>query len=393
MLAMLGDNSEHVMSYWVMYEAFDSPVLGGFAVIAHWTPFLLLSVTIGALVDRFDCRRIIQVAQVTFMVVSLTWGILFLTGTFQVWHAVVLLILHGLSGSLWSPASQLIIHDIVGDTHLQSGVRLNATARQLGILMGPALGGLLMLVVGPARGLMLNALIYLPLTIWLLRVPYTGHVRALEGRPVRLSLRQTAGVLREVARNRAILSMVALAGITSLLVGNAYEAQMPALAADFGGDEIALDYTRLLAANAAGAVIGGLLLESAGLLRASARTAIVCAALWCVAIGGFAAARSYPVALLLMFVAGVFQLAFGAMAQTIVQLEAPANQRGRAIGLFNMAQLGLRLGAGVSVGMLGGLIGVRWSLGLSASVLLMIVLGLLAYFTAAQSRKPAVREW
>ena len=58
MLAMMADNIEHVISYWVLFQTFHSPVLAGFAVISHWTPFLLFSVYFGALADRFDCRKI-----------------------------------------------------------------------------------------------------------------------------------------------------------------------------------------------------------------------------------------------------------------------------------------------------------------------------------------------
>jgi hypothetical protein len=60
MLAMMADNIEHVISYWVLFEIFQSPVLAGFAVISHWTPFLLLSVYFGGLADRYDCRKLIQ---------------------------------------------------------------------------------------------------------------------------------------------------------------------------------------------------------------------------------------------------------------------------------------------------------------------------------------------
>jgi hypothetical protein len=79
-----------------------------------------------------------------------------------------------------------------------------------------------------------------------------------------------------------------------------------------------------------------------------------------------------------LFSAGFFELSFNAMAQTLVQIHAPADMRGRVIGLFNMASLGLRAFSGVSVGLIGGLIGVHWSLALSAIVVLAIACGMLA---------------
>ena len=84
-LAMMADNVEHVITYWVIWEKFHSPALTGFEVISHWLPFLLLSPYFGALADRYDCRKLIQGSQALFMTVSLTWGILFATGTLTVW--------------------------------------------------------------------------------------------------------------------------------------------------------------------------------------------------------------------------------------------------------------------------------------------------------------------
>src|SRR5579864_2264177 len=111
--AMLADNTEHVISYWAMFQKFHSPELGGFAVISHWLPYLAFSIHAGALADRFDPRRIIQLGMLLFMGVSITWGILFLTDTIQEWHARVLLLVHGFAGVLWGPASQLLLYDIV----------------------------------------------------------------------------------------------------------------------------------------------------------------------------------------------------------------------------------------------------------------------------------------
>ena len=93
------------------------------------------------------------------------------------------------------------------------------------------------------------------------------------------------------------------------------------------------------------------------------------------------ASTSYPLALALLFAAGVVNLAFLAMAHTLVQLLAPANLRGRLIGLFGMSSFGLRAFSGVTVGVMGSLIGVHWSLALSALALAAVTLGLLAFAT------------
>ena len=391
-VAMMADNIEHVISYWVMYEKFQSPALAGFAVVSHWLPFLLFSVYSGALADRFDPRRVIQAGMVFFIVASLGWGLLFVTDALEMWHAVVLLIIHGLAGVLWGPAGQLLVHEIVGAEALQSGVRLNATARWLGQLMGPAVGGGLMLALGPAYGLLVNALIYLPLVLWLWRAPYGLRFRKSEPSPARAArgFSQIAATARAVAGDRTIVSMILLAGGGSLIVGNAYQAQMPEFAHDFGHSSADLTYSLLLAANAAGALVAGVVLEARGLMQPRPHTTFILAMLWCCAIGVFAMVSVYPLALALLFTAGFFQLSFNAMAQTLVQLHAPAAIRGRVIGLFNTASLGLRAFSGVTVGIMGELIGVHWSLALSAMVLLAIIVGLLA-FTMRSARRAAAR--
>ncbi len=81
----------------------------------------------------------------------------------------------------------------------------------------------------------------------------------------------------------------------------------------------------------------------------------------------FPAATSYPVAISILVVAGVLNITFTSMAQTIVQVQAPPQVRGSIVGLFNTAILGLRAGSGVTVGVLGALIGIHGSLALSAA--------------------------
>src|SRR5262245_5569317 len=176
-LAMMADNIEHVISYWVVFQKFQSPALAGFAVVSHWLPFLLFSVAAGALADRFDPRRLIQCGMGLFILASLGWGYFFITGTLEIWQAMVLLVIHGCAGVLWQTPNQLLLYDIVGPSDLMSAVRLNAIARYLGVLVGPAVGGAIMLTLGPSYGILLNTVFYLPLVFWLVNAPYGPRFR------------------------------------------------------------------------------------------------------------------------------------------------------------------------------------------------------------------------
>jgi MFS family permease len=381
--AMLADNIEHVISYWVIFQKFHSPALGGFAVISHWAPFLLFSVYSGALADRFDPRRIVQLGMLIFMSVSIAWGVLFLTGALQEWHARVLLTIHGFAGVLWGPASQLLLHDIVEPAELPSAVRLGATARYLGMLTGPAVGGVLLIAFGPAHGIFINALIYLPMILWLWKAPYAPkHTEAAT--PAVRGFADLLATLRSIRNNPTVLCMVFLGGLAAFFVGNAYQAQMPAFASDLGHGDPGVSYSMLLAADAAGALTAGFVLESRGLLHPAARTALLLAMAWCIALGTFAVVRIYPIALALLFAAGFLELSFNSMAQALVQLSAPPAIRGRVIGVFSMAASGMRMFSGITVGIVGSLIGIHYSLPLSAAVLLIAIAILLSFAPQAE---------
>jgi MFS family permease len=376
---MMADNTEHVISYWVLFQKFHSPELGGFAVISHWVPYLLFSGYSGALADRFDPRRMIQLGMLMFMAVSLSWGFLIATDQLQIWHAVVLLTIHGCAGVLWGPPSQLLIHDMVEGDSLPSAVRLTATARYMGTLLGPAVGNGLMLLLGPSRGIFANALIYLPMLLWMWRAPYRR--RAADGsgnRPGIGGFADAVATLRSIRGNRVILSMTVLAGAVSFFIGNSYQAQMPNFAVDLGHGDAGISYAALAAADAAGALIGAIMLEWRGLLRPQVGTALVLSMLWCCAMASFALTHDYAIAMGSLFCAGFLELSFSAMAQALVQLNAPAALRGHVIGVFAMAAMGLRFVSGFTVGILGGLIGVHYSLAASACALLTFVAWLYA---------------
>ncbi len=119
-----------------------------------------------------------------FMTVSLGWALAFATGTLSIPLACVLLTVHGMAGALWGPAEQLMLQDFVGRGELESAVRLNATARSLGILFGPVVGSALLLGLGPTGGMFANMAIYLPVARGL---PAT---RELRRPPVRRRIRR-----------------------------------------------------------------------------------------------------------------------------------------------------------------------------------------------------------
>ncbi|MEY4510223.1 MAG: hypothetical protein RLZZ450_2345 [Pseudomonadota bacterium] len=368
MLAMMADNIEHVISYWVCYQKFHSAALAGFAVVSHWLPFLLFSVVVGALNDRYDSRRIVQVGMALFILASVGWGYCFVTDALTMEIAMVLLIVHGCAGVLWSTSNQMLLYSIAGPEYLTSAVRLNATFRYLGVLVGPAVGGGIMHWWGPSGGIFLNTLFYLPVVVWLISAPYGSRFLAVTGAPKR-AVRGLADIVhtaKEVRSLPIVLGMTLLAGCASFFVGNSYQAQMPGFAHDLGRAKADVTYSILLAADAAGALLAGFLLErKSSMLKLQPSTVLKLAAGWGLALSSFALVRSYPVAIVLLFTAGFFELSFSSMAQTLVQLHAPNESRGRVLGLYSMSVFGLRTFSGLTVGIVGSFTSIHVSLACS----------------------------
>lgn len=386
---MMADNIEHVITYWVLWQTFHSPGLVGFQVISHWLPFLVLSVPFGALAERYDCRKLVQIAQGLFAAVSLAWGILFLTNSLEMWQACVLLVLHGVAGALWAPAEQMLLHDYAEPRDLPGAVRLNATFRSLGILCGPVVGSVLLTLLGPAWGILANILFYLPMTWVMARSPYTGHSRDGHVATSRPSFGQAFGVLREVRHDRVLVGMILLSGLAALCIGGSLQVSIPEFSDVLGAGEGGFGYGLLLFANGVGGVVGGFLLEASGRISPSTRAMIVSTLLFGLTTVAVATTHSYAVAIIALVVGGVANLASSSIGQAVVQMRAPTESRGRVIGVYNMFGSGLRTGNGVTLALLGAWLGIGPAVAVGGAAL---VLGTLIIAATMRGRGTTVPD-
>ena len=254
-----------------------------------------------------------------FIVASAGWGILFLTDTLQMWHAMVLLVIHGCAGVLWQTSNQMLLYDIVGPAAAERGTaqRDGALSRHAGRAGRRRRHHA---DARPTHGIILNTLFYLPLLVWLF-----GRRTRPDAAPRRNPVRGIGDIMqtiRDIRTQPVLTSMIILAGLTSFMIGNTYQAQMPAFASDLGHGDPGVAYSVLLAADAAGALLAGVALEATGRLATdaaesphaghpvgSARVRLL----------RFTRFRS-P----FLFAAGFFELSFNTIAQAIVQMNAPA---------------------------------------------------------------------
>jgi hypothetical protein len=229
----------------------------------------------------------------------------------------------------------------------------------------------------------------MPLLLWLIGAPYGRKFRAAGATQMTRAVRGLGDIiqtLRDIRVVPVIGVMLIVGGGASFFVGNSYQASMPEFAADLGHGKGSVLYFMLLAADAAGALTAGVLLETTrSVLPVVPRNAIRIALVWACALFGFALNRSYPVAIVLLFCAGFFELSFNSMVQTIVQLNAPNEIRGRVLGLFNMASLGLRAFSGIIVGLVGSVITIHYSLAIATACFFSVMIGTLVRTRAASA--------
>ena len=386
-LMMGGDNLEHAITYWVMWQTFHSPLLAGLAVLTHWLPHLFFSIPLGALADRYDCRRLVQLSGLLFIAASVGWGVLFATNSLQAWECVALLLVHGFASAIWKAPDQLMLYDMVGPEGVPSAVRLMATGLTLGQLVGPAIGALLLTTVGPAVGMFLNIAMYLPFMIYLFITPMTGHVRDA-GRRVAARWSDIVSVLREVPRYPSILAVMIVQGAVALFIGAALLPLLP----EFGGTLGVPDgagYAVLISSMAAGAVVSGITLEAVGRIRASVRIAVSTAALFGIAILVFALSHSYALSVGALFIAGAANLVTASTSQTIVQLTAPPERRGRFVGAAGMTGQGFQAGSGILISILAGTLGVSGGVAVGGACIVVVAVALLIVVLVRRGRMPA----
>lgn len=184
------------------------------------------------------------------------------------------------------------------------------------------------------------------MTIFLLITKFTGHSRADTLVRPRIGLRQAGTTLRRVSGNKTLMSMVIIGGLGSFFIGSSVQAAMPSFAQQLGIGNAGAAYGLLLFATGVGGVVGGFVLEAAGGIRPSVAVAMVATFLMGPATGAFALTQSYVLALLFLVVAGVANMVSMSVGQTVVQLEAPPNERRVSSGFTRCPPAGCGPAAG-----------------------------------------------
>jgi MFS family permease len=331
-LSHVGDFIQAMAQSWLVWQMTKSPFLLGIVGFAQALPRLLLGAIGGAIVDRVERRRLLLCTQFLAMAQAFTFWALVQFGGVEFWHVLVLVLFLGTVNSLNQTARHSLINNIVPREDLMNAIALNSSLANLAKIIGPSLGGVLIGVIGIAGCLLVNAVSFFAIivTLVVMEIP-PGKAKVAE--ETRFWQEVCEGY-RFLRGERRLLSVILLTyGIA--LVGTPYSRFLPVFATDVlhaGPTTFGL----LLAAPGMGAVFAGLGIASLGRLRRRLHFVATAVLAFSISLMLFSFSRSVYLSMLFLIFVGASNIAFRAVANSIVQMETPPQYLGRMLSLFFM---------------------------------------------------------
>ena len=335
-ISLIGTWLTKVATAWLVYRMTGSAWLLGVVGFAGQIPTFLLSPLAGVLVDRWDRRRVLLVAQTLAMLQSAALATLALGGFIQVWEVVALNVFQGLVDAFDMPVRQSMVVHLVDDrTDLANAIALNSSMVNAARLIGPAIAGVLIAAVGEGWCFFIDAVSYAAVIVSVLLL-------RLEAQP---RVRKSTHVLHEMAEGfryasgfapiRALLLLLAVSG----LAGRPFSVLLPVIAREVmhGG---AGTLGALQATAGMGALAGALYLASRSSVLGLGRVVVVSAALFGAGLMAFSRAHVLWLALPLLFLAGTGMMVQTAASNIIIQTIVDEDKRGRVMSLLAMSLFG-----------------------------------------------------
>ena len=352
----LGSWVQGVALGWTLLQLGNSAFLLGILGFAQTAPVLALGLPAGVLADRVDRRRFLLAAQAVATLLAALLAALQATGHATVAALLAIAAAGGVVNALNGPTWQAFIKELVGPAQLRRAIALNSARFNLTRLLGPALGGWLLVAAGPAACFAANAASYLAVIAAIAAIPAPGKVLRPAGQAAGPG---TLAVAREPRIRAVLLPAVGLA-----VLALPYAAFLPAMARDVfraGPGGLSALLTATGAGAFAGAVLSGLPLVARQPGRALAALQLAAG----LALAAFAWAPGLYAAMAAIALFGAALIGYLATANATIQLASPPGAEGRALGLWMVVNSGLVPLGSLGVGAASALLGVRAALGLA----------------------------
>ncbi len=363
---------------WLALELTDSAFFVGLAGFAGGIPLLVLSIPAGVVIDRYDRRIVLLIAQASVMVIS---GILALAVATDWITPGSLLVLAAINGSAMTfvfPVRSALVPGLVERVDMANAVALTSAAQNATRVIGPSLAGVMIALIGNSSTFAMAALLQGVAILGIWGLP-----------PSRAESGNTAGSRREnltlgirvVAQTPYLIALILLALAPTVLV-MPYLTLMPVFARDelgmgAGGLGVLLGSTGL------GTVAGALAVARSSRLRTWPGMQVIGAAGFAFWVLVFTLSTNIYVAIPLLFIAGWMSAAFMAINQTALQLGVDDSVRGRVLSIYLLTWGMLPIGQ-LAVGALSDVIGTPIAIAISSACAL-VMIGLISV------RFPALR--
>ena len=335
-ISVIGSWMQQVAVGWLVYRLTDSALLLGVVAFAAQGPTFILAPLAGAIADRSNKHRILFIVQALMMVQALVLAALVLSGAVQIWHVVVLSAFLGCLSGFDIPVRQSLLVELVsGREDLSNAIALNSSMFNGARLIGPAIAGFAIAIVGEGVVILLNGLSYIAVLIALAMMHITISERTPAKEPMLRQIRAGFRYAFEFAPIRAVLALVALVS----LVGVPFSVLLPVVASHvLEGDAKTLGV--LVSCTGAGALAAALYLAGRETVRGLSRVIAWSATLFGLALVGFSFSRWLWLSALMLVLAGFGMMLQMASSNTFLQTIVEDDKRGRILALYTMAYIG-----------------------------------------------------
>lgn len=385
--ANIGGWTQRIAQDWLVLTLTGSAIAVGLVTALQFLPTLILGPYGGVLADRYPKRRILLITQSVLAACAVTLALLVLSGSIQAWHIYAIGLVLGAAIAIDNPTRQSFVTEVVGKPYLRSAISINSASFQLGALVGPAVSGVLIGLVGIGWSFAANAATF---------AVSLSALAALDSRrliPVQRAAGSSATLRtawRVVRADPHLWWPMVLAAVFAL-----YTVNFPVLLTSFAADVFhsgATGLALLTSLMAIGSVIGSVLAARRSSLRL--RSLLLLAALVVVAEAVAAAVPGLVPFSIMLVAVGICAICFGVSANSTVQMAVDDGLRGKVMSIYLLGSLGGGCIGGPLVGTLNELIGPRGSLavgaGISAVALIIVTVELVGRTTP--ERRVAARE-
>jgi predicted MFS family arabinose efflux permease len=334
-ISQIGTWVQNIGQIWLVLGITDSALLLGVVTAMQNLPMLLFSLLAGSLVDRFNKRKILIVIQCLFLVLATILAILAFRQVVQYWHIVLLAFLFGLCRTVDVPARQAMFIDLVGRDALMNAISMNHMAFQVGRVVGPALAGICISILGLAPCFLLNAVSYIPIALGFVIINLPENQEQAVHKNI---FRDMIDGLTYVKNEKMILLPLVLMAVIAIFITN-YQVVLPIYAkVNYGADPAI--YGFLMTAMGIGALIGATLVATHS--NRSPRFFIILLSGACAAVflGLLGLEKMLHLAYVTLFLLGICHTVFMISVSTTIQLQARDTMRGRVMGIHSLVNGG-----------------------------------------------------